>query len=138
MLLTLTLSMLMADADGPPAVKNIEGTPLQICSKDPLTGWFRDGSCRTDAADRGSHLVCAEMTEAFLSFTKSRGNDLSTPRGSFPGLKPGERWCLCALRWKEADDAGVAPPVVLDATHEDAARLVDPERLRAARVKPTK
>lgn len=82
-----------------------------------MTGFYRDGKCSTGAGDFGVHVVCAQVTEEFLAFTKSQGNDLSTPRSNFPGLKPGDRWCLCASRWKEALDAGVAPPVVLSATH---------------------
>ena len=105
---------------------NVLGTPLQTCSLDPVTGWFRDGCCETQAADQGRHLVCAIMTEAFLAFSKSRGNDLSTPRPeyNFPGLKPGDRWCLCLERWKEAHAAGKAPNVVLDATHQMALERV--------------
>ena len=104
------------------SAKNVLGTPLVPCSYDPLTGYYRDGCCNTDAHDHGSHVVCAKMTEAFLTFSRQRGNDLSTPRPEyrFKGLKPGDRWCLCALRWKEALDAGVAPPVVLESTHTKA------------------
>ncbi|MEL7360561.1 MAG: DUF2237 domain-containing protein [Bacteroidota bacterium] len=113
--------------------RNVLGTPLQPCSVDPLTGFFRTGDCRTGPQDRGTHVVCAEMTEAFLRFTRSRGNDLSTPIPAygFPGLKPGDRWCLCVLRWKEALDAGVAPPVVLDATHARTLSVVDLDTLQA-------
>ena len=105
---------------------NVLGSPLQTCSLDPVTGWFRDGCCETQAADQGRHLVCAIMTEAFLVFSKSRGNDLSTPRPeyNFPGLKSGDRWCLCLERWKEAHAAGKAPNVVLDATHQMALERV--------------
>ncbi len=93
---------------------------------DPLTGFYRDGLCRTDDEDRGRHVVCAIMTAEFLAFTASRGNDLSTPRPEyhFPGLKPGDRWCLCALRWKEALEHNVAPPVVLEACAEEALQYV--------------
>ena len=109
---------------------NVLGTPLQPCGTDPLTGFYRDGCCETGPTDTGTHVVCAVMTEAFLTFTASRGNDLSTPRPEyrFPGLKPGDRWCLCVSRWKEALAAGVAPPVVLEATHGralDAVSLLD-------------
>eukprot|EP00092_Neocalanus_flemingeri_P020282 GFUD01021965.1.p1 GENE.GFUD01021965.1~~GFUD01021965.1.p1 ORF type:complete len:157 (+),score=25.30 GFUD01021965.1:465-935(+) len=97
---------------------NVFGTPLEICSFNPLTGWFRDGYCRTNHADQGVHVVCATMTKGFLAFTRDRGNDLSTRRGSFPGLNPGDRWCLCATRWREAMMANVAPLVVTKATHE--------------------
>lgn len=106
--------------------KNILGGELQPCSLDPVTGFFRDGHCNTCEEDFGSHTVCAQMTEAFLAFSKSRGNDLSTPnpRYQFAGLKPGDRWCVCAARWREAADAGVAPPVILQATHERALEVI--------------
>ena len=99
--------------------KNVLGTDLQPCSIDPLTGWFRDGCCRTGADDEGLHLVCARMTDEFLEFSLAHGNDLTTPHPEwdFPGLKPGDRWCLCVARWQEARAAGVAPPVVLNSTH---------------------
>jgi uncharacterized protein (DUF2237 family) len=102
--------------------RNVLGEPLEDCSTRPMTGFFRDGCCNTSAEDVGSHTVCAVMTAAFLEFSKSRGNDLSTPipQLGFPGLKPGERWCLCAPRWQEAFEAGQAPRVVLRATHEGA------------------
>lgn len=103
---------------------NMLGQPLQSCSTAPMTGFFRTGCCETDAQDRGSHTVCARVTAEFLEFSKRRGNDLSTPQPGFPGLKPGDQWCLCASRWKEAYDAGFAPPVVLAATHEGAATIV--------------
>ncbi|MER3433050.1 MAG: DUF2237 domain-containing protein [Leptolyngbya sp. ERB_1_1] len=99
--------------------RNVLGDELQSCCTSPMTGYYRDGFCSTGAGDVGIHVVCAQLTEEFLQFTKSRGNDLSTPMPlyDFPGLKPGDRWCLCAARWKEALDAGVAPPVVLASTH---------------------
>jgi len=97
--------------------KNVLGGELQPCSLDPVTGFYRDGCCNTGAEDLGVHTVCAVMTAEFLEFSASRGNDLSTPQPGFPGLKPGDRWCLCAPRWQEALDAGAAPAVVLDATH---------------------
>ena len=107
-------------------MKNILGTQLISCSFDPLTGYFRNGFCQTDSRDRGSHVVASVMSEDFLNFTKSAGNDLSTPNPiyNFPGLKPGDRWCLCALRWKEAYDAGSAPYVILEATHEKALNFI--------------
>jgi uncharacterized protein len=107
--------------------KNVLGTILQSCSLDPPTGFFRDGCCRTGADDMGLHLVCAEMTEAFLEFSKKRGNDLITPMPAFrfPGLKEGDRWCLCVQRWKEAFEAGVAPKVVLESTHISTLEFVD-------------
>jgi len=111
--------------------RNVLGGPLQPCGVDPLTGFYRDGCCRTGPDDLGRHVVCAEMTSQFLAFTRSRGNDLSTPRPEhgFPGLKPGDRWCLCAVRWLEALEEAVAPPVVLAATHERALEIVDREDL---------
>lgn len=106
---------------------NVLGESLQGCSDEPRTGFYRDGFCHTGESDRGTHVVCAEMTEAFLAFTLSRGNDLVTPQPifAFPGLKPGDRWCLCATRWAEALGAGTAPPVVLEATHIGALEFVD-------------
>jgi uncharacterized protein (DUF2237 family) len=106
--------------------KNVLGTALQPCGMDPITGFFRDGCCNTHPEDFGSHTVCAQMTEAFLIFSKQRGNDLSTPNPGhrFPGLKPGDRWCLCAARWREAAEAGVAPPVILESTHERALEVI--------------
>jgi len=106
---------------------NVLGTPLMTCSIEPLTGWFRDGCCRTGKGDAGVHVVCARMNESFLEFSKRRGNDLTTPRPEygFPGLKAGDRWCLCAARWQEALHAGCAPDVVLEATHESALEFAD-------------
>lgn len=99
--------------------RNVLGGELAECSRDPLTGWLRDGCCNTDAGDYGVHTVCVVVTEEFLEFSRSVGNDLSTPMPAmrFPGLKPGDRWCLCAARWVEAKQAGMAPDVVLEATH---------------------
>lgn len=111
--------------------KNVLGGELQVCSLDPVTGFYRDGCCQTGPDDRGVHVVCAQVTEAFLTYTKAQGNDLSTPRFSFPGLKPGDRWCLCASRWQEARQAGVAPPVVLHATHINALEHLSLEELQA-------
>jgi uncharacterized protein len=104
------------------AARNVLGEPLEICSMKPMTGFYRDGCCDTGQEDVGSHTVCAVMTAAFLDFSKSRGNDLSTPvpELGFSGLKSGDRWCLCASRWQEAFEAGQAPRVVLRATHEGA------------------
>lgn len=112
---------------------NVLGTELVPCSYDPLTGYFRDGCCRTDMHDHGSHVVCAKVTDEFLAFSRSRGNDLSTPRPEyrFAGLKDGDRWCLCALRWKEALAAGIAPAVVLECTHVRALEFVTLEQLQA-------
>jgi len=118
----------------PSAPRNVLGERLDLCSVNPMTGFFRDGCCDTSREDVGSHTVCAVMTPAFLEFSKSRGNDLSTPMPAvgFPGLKPGDRWCLCAPRWQEALEAGHAPRVVLRATHEGALQhctLADLKRL---------
>lgn len=112
--------------------KNVLGGKLEICCTSPMTGYYRDGKCNTGGGDFGAHVVCAQVTEEFLRFTKSRGNDLITPAPEFdfPGLKPGDRWCLCASRWKEALDAGVAPPVILSATHASALEYVSFEELR--------
>lgn len=106
--------------------KNVLGESLDCCCTSPMTGFYRDGFCRTGGQDYGSHVICAQMTDDFLAFTQSQGNDLSTPMPmyQFPGLKEGDRWCLCALRWKEALDAGVAPPVILQATHGRALEYV--------------
>ena len=120
------------DAMAGPAL-NVFGRPLVACGSDPPTGWFRDGCCRTDPEDRGLHVVCVVVTADFLVFSRQRGNDLSTPRPDmqFPGLKPGDRWCLCAVRWLEALQAGMAPDVVLEATHLNALGVVGLEQLKA-------
>lgn len=112
---------------------NVLGGDLEPCSFDPVTGFFRDGYCRTEGRDPGFHAVCAVMTEEFLEFSKSVGNDLSTPQPQwmFPGLHPGERWCVVAARWGEALAAGVAPPVVLEATHAAALEFVALSELEA-------
>ena len=110
--------------------KNVLGTDLQPCSCSPMTGWYRDGSCKTDSTDIGMHTVCAVMTEQFLSYSKAQGNDLSTPQIGFPGLKKGDHWCLCAPRWQEAYDDGMAPFVVLEATEESTLKIIDIETLR--------
>lgn len=105
---------------------NVLGSALVPCSYDPLTGFYRDGCCKTDEHDAGSHVICAKVTQEFLDFSVSAGNDLSTPRPQyrFVGLKAGDRWCLCARRWQEAFQAGLAPPVVLESTHERALDFV--------------
>ena len=112
--------------------KNVLGGELAVCGTDPMTGFYRDGCCKTGADDAGIHVVCAQMTAEFLKFSKSRGNDLSTPvpEFQFPGLKPGDRWCLCAARWKEAYDAGMAPPVVLEASHMSSLEFASLEELQ--------
>lgn len=104
--------------------KNIFGKPLTLCSNNPLTGYTRNGYCHSDTVDHGMHMVCAKVTPEFLEFTKSRGNDLITKTSYFPGLKPGDFWCLCAYRWLEAFNAGVAPPVLLEATHIEALKII--------------
>lgn len=111
---------------------NVLGQKLEICCTSPVTGFYRDGFCQTGALDLGSHVVCAEVTQEFLEFTKARGNDLSTPIPgySFPGLKAGDRWCLCVSRWQEALNAGFAPPVILSATHQRALEVVPLEVLQ--------
>lgn len=113
--------------------ENVLGTALKSCCTDPMTGFYRDGICQTGPQDRGVHVVCAQLTEAFLSYTKAQGNDLSTPQPmyNFPGLKPGDKWCLCAARWQEALEDGVAPPVVLESTHKAALQYVSLENLKA-------
>ena len=105
---------------------NVLGAPLKPCAFDPMTGFFRNGCCDTGPADRGRHTVCVRVTAEFLAFSRARGNDLATPRPEFGfvGLRPGDRWCLCAPRWKEALDAGAAPPLVLEATHEETLAIV--------------
>jgi uncharacterized protein (DUF2237 family) len=112
---------------------NVFGQPLQSCSFDPLTGFYRDGCCHTGPGDRGLHTVCTVMTEEFLRFSQAAGNDLSTPvpEFGFPGLKPGDRWCLCVTRWMEAFEAGCAPQVVLEATHISALEYVSLEDLQS-------
>lgn len=115
---------------------NVLGDSLEPCSRDPVTGFFRNGCCDTSDADQGSHTVCAVMTADFLEFSKGRGNDLSTPRPEFgfQGLKPGDQWCLCAARWEEAFVAGMAPKVRLSATHRRALEIVGLDDLRALSV----
>ncbi|WP_137127134.1 DUF2237 family protein [Roseomonas sp. HF4] len=113
--------------------RNVLGGTLLPCSVAPLTGFFRDGCCNTGPGDGGLHVVCAEVTAEFLAFSRAAGNDLSTPRPEygFAGLQPGDRWCLCAARWEEARRAGVAPPVLLEATHEAALQVVGADDLAA-------
>ena len=110
--------------------KNILGTDLEPCCFDPMTGFMRDGFCNTNNMDRGTHVVCAIVTQDFLNYTKNKGNDLGTAHPPhFPGLKPGDGWCLCALRWKEAYLAGVAPPIKPESTHVRALDYIDIEAL---------
>lgn len=111
---------------------NVLGQVLDECSCDPMTGWFRDGTCATDESDLGHHVICVELSEAFLKFSKDAGNDLSTPRPElgFDGLKAGNHWCLCAMRWKEAYQGGKAPRVFLQATHQSALEIVSLAQLK--------
>jgi uncharacterized protein (DUF2237 family) len=109
---------------------NVLGGALQPCSLDPMTGFYRDGCCNTGADDFGVHVVCARMTDEFLEFSKAAGNDLSTPQPGFAGLSAGDQWCLCASRWKEAFDAGMAPSVVLEATHASVLEWVELAELK--------
>lgn len=120
-------------------VLNVLGEPLVPCSYDPLTGYFRDGCCETDETDTGTHIVCARMTQAFLDFSVAQGNDLVTPRPEwrFPGLKAGDRWCLCVTRWVQAYQAGVAPPIILVSTHIKALAYVDLTILQSHAYQPS-
>lgn len=112
--------------------KNVFGENIETCSNRPMTGFYRTGCCHTGEDDVGMHTVCVEVSAEFLAFSKSRGNDLSTPlpEFGFPGLEPGDRWCLCAMRWKEAFEAGMAPRVILRATHEATLEIVSMEDLK--------
>ena len=112
-------------------MKNVLGTDLKCCGTKPKTGYFRDGFCRTDQSDQGRHVVACIVDERFLDYSQSVGNDLSSPNPmyNFPGLKPGDRWCVCALRWKEAFENGFAPKVVLEATHEKSLDYIQLEDL---------
>jgi hypothetical protein len=123
----------MSDPNEKDPARNVLGGPLTVCGTSPRTGFFRDGCCSTGPSDAGRHVVCAILTEEFLEFSAEQGNDLSTPapQFGFPGLSEGDRWCLCVARWKEALDAGVAPKVVLEATHEAALRVVSLDDLVA-------
>ncbi len=121
-------------SDSPvPASRNVLGEPLELCGCQPMTGWYRDGSCRTDPADRGRHTVCCVVNASFLGYSKAQGNDLSTPMPAygFPGLQPGDHWCVCAARWLEAYEDGMAPPVRLAATEISTLELIPLELLRA-------
>ena len=110
---------------------NVLGNPLESCCHSPMTGYFRDGFCRTDGTDFGQHITCVLLTDEFLEFSRSKGNDLITPHPdfNFPGLKDGDRWCLCALRWKQAFENGVAPKVILEATNEKTLKYIKTEDL---------
>ncbi|QNJ29008.1 DUF2237 domain-containing protein [Synechococcus sp. A15-24] len=122
----------MASSTAPSAPLNVLGKPLQVCGCSPITGWYRNGTCQTDPSDLGQHSICCVMTEAFLRYSKAQGNDLSTPVPAFqfPGLKPGDHWCVCAPRWKQACDDGMAPLVSLEATENTALSVVSLEQLK--------
>ncbi len=126
----------MDGGSGKKSQVNVFGEPLVTCSTNPVTGWYRSGCCETDDQDFGSHTVCVVVTREFLEFSKESGNDLSTPQpqSGFPGLQPGDRWCLCAARWLEAHQAGSAPRVYLRATHRRALEIVSLEDLKASAV----
>ena len=117
--------------------QNVLGGPLEVCGTDPVTGFFRDGCCTSGPEDVGSHTICAVVTAEFLEFSARAGNDLTTPRPDFgfPGLRPGDRWCLCASRWAQAHRAGAAPPVVLAATHARSLEWIDLADLQHAAVR---
>lgn len=119
--------------------KNVLGTPLKPCSMEPLTGFYRNGCCDTGADDMGLHTICVQVTAEFLAFSKEAGNDLSTPNPmyGFPGLRPGNRWCVCVTRWKDAFEAGVIAPIVLEASHMSVLEFVDLEDLKANSVRTT-
>ncbi|MFM7235701.1 MAG: DUF2237 family protein [Cyanobium sp.] len=116
-----------------PTAVNVLGEPLVVCGCEPLTGWFRDGSCRTNGADLGRHTVCCVVSEGFLAYSRAQGNDLSTPapQHGFPGLKPGDHWCVCAARWLQAYEDGMAPPVRLEACEVSTLEVVPLELLRS-------
>ena len=118
-------------------MRNVLGGALDVCGCNPMTGFTRSGTCETGPLDAGSHTICASVTAEFLAFTAGRGNDLASPRPGFPGLRPGDRWCLCASRWEEARQAGVAPPVVLAACHERALEDVSLDHLKEHAVQST-
>ena len=125
--------MTEAQTAPPTGPRNVLGEPLDLCSCQPMTGWYRDGSCRTDGADLGRHTVCCLVDERFLSYTRAQGNDLSTPapQYGFPGLQPGDHWCVCAARWLEAYEDGVAPQVVLASCEWSTLDLIPLELLKA-------
>ena len=114
--------------------KNIYDEPLQVCSNDPITGYHRSGYCFTDDMDQGTHTVCAKVNDEFLEYTKDMGNDLSTPSNNFPGLKDGDNWCLCALRWKQALDDGKAPPLNLESTNKKTLEYIDLDTLEKYKI----
>jgi uncharacterized protein (DUF2237 family) len=117
----------------PSPALNVFGQPLSVCGCEPMTGWTRDGSCRTDPSDRGRHTVCCVVSEQFLSYSRAQGNDLSTPMPAygFPGLQPGNHWCVCAARWLQAHDDGMAPPVRLEACEQSSLEVIPLELLQS-------
>ena len=119
--------------DAKDADLNVIGTPLELCGEEPVTGFYRDGNCSTGDQDAGRHTVCTRVTQEFLEFSKEKGNDLTTPMPDygFPGLKPGDQWCVCAMRWKEAYEAGKAAPVLIRATHARTLKIVSLDVLKA-------
>ena len=131
------ITSFLSDGQGSPV--NVLGGKLEACCYKPMTGYYRDGFCNTGPQDYGVHVVCAIMTEEFLNYSSSCGNDLITPlpRYNFPGLKPGDQWCLCASRWKEAAEAGMACPVILESTHKNALQLIELDLLKKYAVKKT-
>lgn len=131
-LISLIKGIILVEASPMKKELNVLGGELKLHCTNPMTGFYRDGYCKTGDDDYGSHVIAAIVTKEFLDFTKSRGNDLSTPNmnSGFPGLKPGDKWCLCALRWLQAYEAGVAPFIVLDATHQNALKYVSLEILK--------
>ncbi len=134
----ITMSLMNGNGnDQFPKPKNVLGGELKVCCTDPMTGFYRDGSCRTGPEDTGRHTVCIVATDEFLQYSKAAGNDLSTPmpQYAFPGLKEGDKWCLVALRWRQALEAGMAPQVVLEATHESVLEIVSLEELQPYAVK---
>ena len=128
--ITIFITFLIMNEDIAQSV-NVFGQPLELCCSSPTTGFYRDGYCNTGSSDYGTHVVCSVMTQDFLEFSKSKGNDLTTPNEAyrFPGLVPGDKWCLCVLRWKEAYDVGKAPKVYLEGTHEKALNYVTIDQL---------
>ena len=130
-LINLGMMHISYDNEHKSPAQNVLGTELESCCLEPLTGWYRDGYCDTEHRDYGVHVVCAIVTDEFLNFSANCGNDLKTARGTFPGLKAGDKWCLCVSRWKEAMEKGLAPPVVLESTHEKTLETVTLEQLKA-------
>jgi len=129
LIIVLLVCSVNQDSHAMKSQKNVLGQPLQICCEKPMTGFTRNGKCESTIDDSGLHTVCAVVTKEFLEFTKSQGNDLITPRSGFPGLKAGDKWCLCVGRWKESLEAGYAPPIIFESTNESVLKHVDLEVL---------